>query len=69
MDRRPVSSSIIEAVGYDALTAVLEVEFQGGAVYQYFMVPSSVHAGLMKAGSKGRFYGEFVRSRYRYVKH
>jgi hypothetical protein len=69
MDRKPVTSSTIESVGYDALTAVLEVEFQGGCLYQYFMVPSSVHDGLMKAGSKGRFYGEFVRSRYRYVKH
>jgi hypothetical protein len=69
MDRKPVTSSTIESVGYDALTAVLEVEFQGGSLYQYFMVPSSVHDGLMKAASKGRFYGEFVRSRYRYVKH
>ena len=49
MDRTPVSSSHIAAIGYDPTSMTLEVEFSDGAVYQYFDVPEAVHQELMQA--------------------
>lgn len=68
MQREPVSSSVVESIGYNPTTAVLEIKLVAGAIYEYFMVPPSVHAELMKAASKGHFYGEFVRTRFNYRK-
>ena len=68
MLRVPVVSTNLRSVGYDPATSVLEVEFHGGGIYQYFGVPGSVHAGLMQAGSKGRYLDSFVKGRYRYRK-
>jgi len=39
MDRTPVSSSNISAIGYDSDSEMLEVEFTNGAVYSYSGVP------------------------------
>jgi hypothetical protein len=68
VDRHRVDSSTIAAVGYDRNTAVLEIEFTSGDVYDYFLVPHSVYEGLLRAASKGRFFGDHVRSRYRFQK-
>jgi hypothetical protein len=59
----PVSSSVIRAVGYDGST--LTVEFRSGRVYDHPHVPYSVYAGLMQASSKGRYYNQYIRGRYR----
>ena len=66
MDRNLVDSSTITAVGYDRGTAVLEIEFTSGEVYEYFLVPHSVYEGLLRATSKGRFFGDHVRNHYRF---
>jgi len=49
MDRTPVRSSNIRAVGYDLASRTLEVEFQSRGVYQYSSVPENVYQGLMRA--------------------
>ena len=36
MDRKQVNSSNIQSIGYDVQSAILEVEFTSGDVYQYF---------------------------------
>jgi hypothetical protein len=41
MDRTPVSSSNLSSVGYDPDEQILEIEFNGGRVYQYYDVPPS----------------------------
>ena len=66
MQRVPVQSSNLASVGYDAVSQVLEVQFRDGGVYQYIHVPPSIHAGLMNAGSKGRYFHRFIMPRYRY---
>lgn len=66
VDRIPVSSTNLRSVGYDPEELLLEVEFLDGAVYQYFSVPTAVYQDLMAAGSKGSFFAEHVRNRYRY---
>lgn len=64
MKRARVDSSAIASVGYDAATAVLEVEFVSGEVYRYFAVPPSVHRALIGAESVGRHFVAHVRDIY-----
>ena len=66
MKRQRVDGSTIAAVGYDKDTAVLEIEFTSGDLYEYFLVPRSVFDGLLQATSKGRFFGDHIRDRYRF---
>ena len=58
-----VNSSAIRAVGYDGYT--LTVEFHSGRIYDHPGVPYSVYAGLMRASSKGAFYNQHIRGRYK----
>jgi hypothetical protein len=66
MNRTPVTSSNVASIGWDAGTAVLEVEFHNGRVYQYEQVPQSVFSGLMRAGSHGGYLTEHVKGVYPY---
>ena len=68
MDRIPVDSSNISSIGFDEETSTLEVEFHGGAVYQYFDVPLYVYEGLLDAGSKGQYLAQHIKGYYRFVK-
>ncbi|THF60454.1 KTSC domain-containing protein [Pseudothauera rhizosphaerae] len=56
MNRVPVSSSNLRAVGYDPETRILEVEFLNGGLYSYSGVPSSIHPGIMSASSHGSYF-------------
>jgi hypothetical protein len=64
MRRKPIDSSAIASVGYDAAKEELEVEFTSGNVYRYFDVPQEVYQDLLQAPSKGRFFGSFIRGQY-----
>ena len=65
--RKPVSSSALRSVGYDASRRILVIEFHNGSVYRYFDVPSNVHVGLMEASSHGKYFHRHIRnSGYRY---
>ncbi len=64
MDRRPVSSSQIKSVGYDAKREELEIEFNSGGIYRYYKVPESVYNDLMKAESKGKFFNSQIKGLY-----
>ena len=66
MPRRPVRSSDIASIGYDAQSNVLEVEFLNGAVYQYYQVPQAVYEGLMNANSHGGYLAAHVKGVYQY---
>lgn len=46
MKRVPVSSINLSSVGYNKSNQVLEIEFNGGRVYQYFDVPKRIHQEL-----------------------
>jgi hypothetical protein len=46
---------MIQAVGYDRKTRLLEVIFNSGQTYCYEDVPPSEYKGLMGAESKGRY--------------
>ena len=66
IERRPVESSNLAAVGYDARRRLLEIEFRSGGIYRYFEVPAEVHGQLLAAESKGRFFAKHIRDRFRF---
>ena len=68
MERTPVSSSNISAIGYDTGNQVLEVEFTNGAVYAYSGVPSDEYEGFMNADSKGKYLHANIKNRYSVMK-
>lgn len=68
MERTPVTSSTIRAIGYDSDSQTLEVEFNHGSVYQYAGVPQSEHEGFMNADSKGQFLNANIKGRYPFEK-
>lgn len=59
------SSSLVSA-GYDASQRLLYLKFQGGGVYRYFNVPSSVFEELLAAESHGRYANRRICHRFRY---
>ena len=67
MQRISVTSSHLDSVGYDSSSQTLEVEFNGGSVYQYFSVPLQRYEGLMAASSKGSYFDSYIKKGgYRY---
>jgi hypothetical protein len=64
MQRQPVTSSNLRAVGYDPQTQILEIEFKTGGIYQYTAVPESVYTGLVNAGSKGSYFHANIKGQY-----
>lgn len=61
MKRTWVKSSSLRSVGYDRDAGTLELEWKGGSVYQYFMVPGSVYDELMQAASLGAFVNDRIK--------
>lgn len=66
MQRVLVESSTLGSAGHDAQSAVLELQFRNGAVYQYFLVPPRVYLDLLGARSKGAYFNQNIRGRYPY---
>ena len=52
----PVTSSNIKAVGYEAVTGTMRVQFSAGAMWDYVGVPVSLFDEFMASSSKGRFF-------------
>jgi hypothetical protein len=68
MERIPVVSGHIRAIGFDAENSTLEVEFANGLVYQYQGVPQTEYDALMEASSKGTYFSANIKGRYPFVK-
>jgi hypothetical protein len=68
MRRDFVTSSNLVSIGYDPKSQTLEVEFQSGAVYQYYTVPSTIYEALRTATSKGQFLNSQVKDRFPYAR-
>ncbi|MDT0650831.1 KTSC domain-containing protein [Autumnicola edwardsiae] len=68
IQRVPVDSSNIAAVGYDKEAHILEIEFHHGAVYQYVDVPENVYEKLMSSPSKGVYVAHEIKEKYNYQK-
>lgn len=68
MERVAVSSSTIASVGYDNANYVLEVEFVGGHIYQYYDVPETVYTEFMGSPSLGSYLNHYVKAQYRFAR-
>ena len=66
MQRMLVQSTTLGSAGHDAPSAVLELQFRNGAIYQFFLVPRSVYRDLLAARSKGGYFNQNIRGRYPY---
>jgi hypothetical protein len=62
-----VVSTTLTTVGYDPARALLQLEFRSGLVYEFFEVPAVVFAALLRARSKGKYFNEWIRGRFRYA--
>jgi hypothetical protein len=60
----PVQSSLLASVRYQPAESILELEFCGGAVYQYFNVPASIYDSLLAAESKGNYFNRQIRGHF-----
>ena len=68
MERIPVTSSVIRAIGYESDSQTLELEFNYGAIYQYMEVSQSEHEGMMSADSKGTYLNTNIKGHYPFTK-
>jgi len=68
MHRTPVTSSNIRSIGYDSSSAILEVEFTSGDVYQYFDVSENLYQQFFDTSSQGQFLNDHIRYNYLYQK-
>lgn len=70
IERIPVESSNIAAIGYDPFKHILEVEFLGdkgtNSVYRYFDVPDNIFVGVMEAQSHGKYFWQYIRNTYKF---
>ena len=65
MRREKVNSSAIDTIGYDEDSSTLEVQFRGGKPYNFADVSPEVHLRFIESNSKGRFFNDKIRDRYR----
>ena len=68
MRRRRVESTTVRSMGYQRRSRILEIEFQSGAMYQYFRVPARVYEEFRKAESKGKYFNGEIRDAYAFVR-
>jgi len=66
MDRVSVESTTLSWISYDRGRRLLELEFANASVYRYLDVPAALHAELLAAPSKGRFFNQRVRGHFAY---
>lgn len=64
MNRNPVQSSNIAAIGFDPDTSELEIEFTNGNIYRYANVPADEHEHLIMAESLGRHFAARIKNQF-----
>ena len=64
MQRTPVESSSVAAVGYDAVSAELEIEYRNGRTYRYQSVPVAAYRLLLQAPSVGEYVNKVIKPRF-----
>lgn len=64
MERDYVESIMIRSYGFDSSTSTLEVEFNNGAIWQYFDVAESLFYEMKSSGSCGKFFNANIKGQY-----
>lgn len=68
VEMKPVKSSNISAIGFDAENKALHVSFRNGTSYIYHDVDAEKHAALMKADSVGSHFHAHIRNGHKFTK-
>jgi KTSC domain len=66
MDWASVDSSVFEAAAYVHSDRLLYLKFRSGDIYRYFDFPPAQYDEFLAADSKGRYFADSIRDRYRY---
>ena len=66
MNVTAVESSTLATIAYDRTRELLQLEFNSRVLYQYFGVPVTVHEALLRAPSKGSYFNQAIRGKFRY---
>jgi hypothetical protein len=64
MNRTIIESSMIRSIGYDADNSTLEIEFNSGAIWQYFDFPESIWYEFEGTDSQGKFFHREIKNQY-----
>lgn len=64
MERDYVESTMIRSYGFDSSTSTLEVEFNNGAIWQYYDVSESLYYEMKSSSSCGKFFNANIRGQY-----
>jgi len=64
MEKNHVTSSNIEAAGYDDDTRTLRIWFHSGSTWDYAGVPEELYRQFMSSASKGGFFARQIKGRY-----
>ena len=61
-----LQSTSLSAATYQEQSASLELVFRSGAIYRYIGVSAQVYQELLQSESKGRYFNQHIRNRFRY---
>lgn len=61
-------SSVIQSFVYDKEERRLVVRFVSGKVYRYEEVPAEIAEGFRAAASKGTYFNDVIRDRFRFAR-
>ena len=64
MEREYVNSSMIRSIGYDSSSSTLEIEFNNGAVWQYYDFSESSWYDFKNAESLGKYFHSNIKNQY-----
>src|SRR5690242_17327692 len=62
----PVESGLFSSAAYRASVRQLYLRFQDGKIYRFFECPAAVYSEFVAATSKGRYFSQQIRNRFRY---
>ena len=62
----PIDSSVFTAAAYRASARQLYLRFHDGDIYRYFEFPLQEYKRFLTADSKGRYFSQHIRNRFRY---
>ena len=65
MQRRDVTSTMIRSIGYDAENSILEIEFNSGAVWNYYDFSQAAWHDFEGCESCGKYFHANIKGQYR----
>ena len=65
---KPVKSSYLKSMGYDAEKSELRIEFNSGEMFDYFDVTPGEYDSLLSAESIGRHFSQNIKTQHLFMK-